>query len=156
MAPHHARSRARRIQKNAIKGLPLAEILRLAAIVDHDSCRELQSGEIFGDTLRAHAVRVHCEKLALRKLKQVSGLATWRRACIKHSHSVANIPKRAGPLSARVLHRDLAGAKTREPFSPPRIPEQYRFLPEPLRGISAPIRVLARSSCGPSAPADPP
>src|SRR5258708_3020039 len=55
MAPHHARSRARRIQKNAIKGLPLAEILRLAAIVDHDSCRELQSGEIFGVTLRARA-----------------------------------------------------------------------------------------------------
>src|SRR6266853_312467 len=137
MAPHHARSRARRIQKNAIKGLPLPEILRLAAIADHDSRRELQSAEIFGDTLRPLAVRVDCEKLALGKLKQVSGLATWRCAGIQHAHSVANIQKRAGPLGARVLHRDLARSKTREPLDPARLLEQHRVLSEPSRGNSS-------------------
>src|SRR5207247_10325319 len=101
MAPYHTRSRARRIQENAVERPSPQENLRPATIADHDFRRELQSGEIFGDTLRPHAVRVHCEKLALGKLTQVSGLATWRRARIEHSHSAANIPKGTGPLTAR-------------------------------------------------------
>jgi hypothetical protein len=113
MAPHHARSRARRIQKNAVERPPSPENLRLATIADHDFRRELQSGEIFGDSLRPRTVRVHCEKLALGKLEQVSGLSTWRRAGIQHSHSVANIQKRAGPLSAGVLHRDESFGEAR-------------------------------------------
>src|SRR5438034_9000508 len=114
MAPYHTGSRARRIQENAVERPSPPENLRPATIADHDFRRELQPGEIFGDTLRPHAVRVHCEKLALGKLEQVSGLATWRRAGIEHSHSVANIQKGTGLLSARVLHRDLARSKTRE------------------------------------------
>src|SRR5437773_10171485 len=155
MAPYHTGSRARRIQENAVERPSPPENLRPATIADHDFRRELQPGEIFGDTLRPHAVRVHCEKLALGKLKQVSGLATWRRAGIQHSHSVANIQKRAGPLSARVLHRDLACCKTREPFDPARLFEQYRFLSEPLRGNSGLIQFLQIGSCGESSPVYP-
>src|SRR5207247_3559028 len=109
--------------------------------------RELQSGEIFGDTLRPHAVRVHCEKLALGKVKQVSGLATWRRAGIEHSHSVANIQKGTGPLSARVLHRDLARSKTREPLDPARLLEQHCILSEPSRGNFSLVQFLQICFC---------
>src|SRR5260221_3503189 len=78
MAPHHTGCRARRIQKNTIERPSPPETLGLAAIADHDFRRELQSGEIFGDTPRPHAVRVHRDKLALGKLEQVSGFPARR------------------------------------------------------------------------------
>src|SRR5439155_6767659 len=106
-------------------------------------------------TLRPHAVRVHCEKLALGKLEQVSGLATWRRAGIEHSHSVANIQKGTGLLSARVLHRDLARSKTREPLDPTRLFEQYRILSEPSRGNFSPVQFLQICLCRDSPPVYP-
>src|SRR5256886_69094 len=155
MAPNHARSRARRIQKNAVERPSPPKKLRLAAIADHDFRRELQSGEIFGDTLRPHAVRVDCEKLAFGKLKEVPGLATGRRARIQHSHPIANIQKRAGPLGARVLHRDLACSKTREPLDPTRLFEQDRILSERPRRHSGPVQFLQICFCGESPPVYP-
>src|SRR2546430_17285245 len=100
MAPNHARSRARRIQKNAVERPSPPKKLRLAAIADHDFRRELQSGEIFGDTLRPHAVRVDCEKLAFGKLKEGPGLPTGPRAPIKHSQPFPTNQKRTAPLAA--------------------------------------------------------
>src|SRR5436190_20961331 len=85
----------------------------------------------------------------------VPGLATGRRARIHDSHPIANIRKRAGLLGARVLHRDLARSKTREPLDPTRLFEQDRILSERPRRHSGPVQFLQICFCGESPPVYP-
>jgi len=79
----------------------------------------------------------HCKKLALGKLEQVSGLATWRRAGIQHPHPRREHPEMVLLAEPGILPRHLACRKSGAARPDRVFPSSTASCPSACAGIPA-------------------